>query len=272
MENKTFNALNDIQVFMTYENIIEQRNIFLKKYSEKDEQPIYVIPENGELHYYDSHNHKVVSKKFENTLLQILNNLSNQLKADIDDSFIFLKITQRHKYFESIFKTFDYIHSKEIKLFELFPICLKSFEEIRLYLNEKHSYEESQELINSSYFTLKSTYGIYDLEKIFEFLSDNDFINDEEFDFNDFYSVLNYAETDSKLKFECDTGLMAFFLYKLQNLFLDLTRNKIEVSERFITKANISLTVTNFDSAIYRIKKSNQIDKIKIEAFFKDNF
>lgn len=272
MENKKFNALNDMQVFMTYENIIDQRNIFLRKNSKKDEQPIYGIPENGEIHYYDSHNHKVVSIKFENTLVQLLSTLSNKLKNDIDDSFILLKITQRHKYFESIYKTFDYLQKKEIKLFELFPICLKSFEEIKQYLNEKHSYEQPQELINSSYFTLKSNYGIRHLEKIFEFLTDNGFINDEEFDFNDFYSVLNYSETDLTLKFACDTGLMVFILYNLQNLFLDLTRNKIEVSKRFITKDKNLLTLTNFESAIHRIKKSNKIEKIKIEAFFNDNF
>ncbi len=161
---------------------------------------------------------------------------------------------------------------KEMKLFELFPICLKSFEEIKQYLNEKHGYEEPQELINSSYFTLKSSYGIHDLEKVFEFLSDNDFINNEEFDFNDFYSILNYSETDLTLKFECDTGLMVYFLYKLQNLFLDLKRNKIEASKRFITKVNTPLTITNFDSAIHRMKKSNKIEKMKIETFFKNNF
>lgn len=108
--------------------------------------------------------------------------------------------------------------------------------------------------------------------KIFNFITDELYLDSEIFDFSDFYSVLNDRETEVKLIFNCSTKVMVCFLNELSNLFSDFTRKRIDESGRFLSKSNTIIRESNFNATLNRIKNkpNNNLDKMK--RFFSDNF
>ena len=222
--------------------------------------------------YYDSYSNKVIQINFADELKELLWKITNDIKEEIENSIIFFSALQKRKYFENIINTFNYISEKKSKTITTFPICIKPFDEIKNYLFEKHGFNYTEPFINSSYFVLLPKYRKSDLEKIYCFLVESLYIDDEELDFNDFYSVLNDLDTSLQLKFQSSSEITSLILHEMSNLFIDFNRKRIGESKRFLTKNGKILTQTNFDSAYNRIKSKENKDKRKIESFFSNNF
>ena len=267
-----FKALLTLESFLTYENIVELKDDFITKNIPHEEQPLNLIPEKGIFQYYDSFSNEVIQVNFSNELKELLWKITNNIKEEIENSIIFFTPLQKRKYFENIINTFNYISEKKSKTITTFPVCIKPFDEIKNYLLEKHGFNYAEPLINPSHFTLNPKYKKSDLENIYCFLVDNVYIDDEELDFNDFYSILNDLDTTLKLKFQSSSEIASLILHELGKLFLDFNRKRIGESERFLTKSGKRLTQTNFDSAYNRIKSKENKDKRKIESFFSNNF
>ena len=103
-------------------------------------------------------------------------------------------------------------------------------------------------------------------------MDDNSFVDADEYSFDDFYSVLNYVDTEKVLKFSTSTENMVCLLNEISNLFSDLTRKKIQESGRFITKSGKTLSVSNYENTINRIKNKSNSDLNSIRVFFSENF
>lgn len=273
MEKPKFDSVNILQNLMSFKNIERLKNEFINRYLQQDESD-YSLSDfsKGILYYFDTIDGEIVVKKFEDELNEILWQTTNEIKSEIDLSNTFLTEKQKLKFWKSILKSFDYIQYKNPEVIDTFPISLKPFEEIKKYLEEKYSFMEKPQFDLNSYFSLKSKYQRTDLEKIFDFITNEDYLNSELFDFTDFFSVLNDIETDIKLKFNCSTEVMVCFLNELSNLFSDLTRKRIAESGRFLSKSNTIISMDSFNTTISRIKnkQNNQLNKVR--QFFSENF
>ena len=252
MNNFQPNAIINFQNFVNLTNIKRLIKKFIKKNVNEEEQPLNIDYSKGIVSYYCSINDKVLETKFETELKELLWQLTNDIKSEIELSNTKLKTKEKYKYWNNILSSFNYIENDNFEVISTFPICLKPSEEIKD--------------------SLKPKYSRRDLEKIYYFMDDNLFIDADEYSFEDFYSVLNYIEIKDTFRFNTSTENLVCLLNEMSNLFADLTRKKIEESERFKTKSGTILSVSNYESTINRIKNKNNSDLDKIRAFFSENF
>jgi hypothetical protein len=271
------NALVKVQNFITSHNIDILKAKFIKKEVHEENLPVDIDHESGVITYYDAFKNEYFEVKFVNKLETILWELTNELKAEIDASNIFLSSKAKVKYWQSVLDSFDYIKEKDPKIIERFPICLKVADEIKLYLESKYHFNQPSQFESGSYFTLKPKYKIKDLKQIFQFLTENLYLDDELYSYEDFYEVLNSMETRKILVFNCNTQALTCILDKFSDLFTDLSRRKIEESGRFFTKntdnrPSALVTINILDTNMNRIKDKENYDLNIIRKFFSDYF
>lgn len=272
MDNFQSSAIVNLQNFLHTTNVERLIKRFIKKHINEEEQPLNIDYLKGIISYYSAIDDEVLEIKFEIELKELLWKITNDIKSEIDLSNIKLTNRERKKFWNNIIKSFDYIEETHYDVISTFPICLKPSEEIRDYLNKKYQFPLEMQKNRFSYFTLKPKYSRKDLEKIYTFLDDNSFIDADEHSFEDFYSVLNYIDSKKTIRFKTSTENIVCLLNELSHLFTDLTRKKIEESERFKTKLGSILSVSNYESTISRIKNKSNSDLNSIRAFFSENF
>jgi len=272
MDNFQSTAIVNLQNTLHDNNIEHLIKRFIKKHIREEEQPIEINKSKGIISYYDSIHDKVEEIKFENELNDLLWNITNDIKSEIDLSNVKLTNKERVKFWNNILKSFDYIEETHYDVISTFPICLKPSEEIKDYLNKKYQFPLEKDNNGASYFTLKPKYSRRDLENIYDFIDDNLYLDADEYSFEDFYSVLNYIDSKETIRFSTSTENIVCLLNEMSNLFTDLTRKKIEESERFKTKSGAILSVSNYENTINRIKNKSNSDLDSIRAFFSKNF
>ncbi|WP_452219971.1 hypothetical protein [Lacinutrix salivirga] len=265
-------AIVNLQNFIHPTNVERLINKFIKKYINEEEQPLNIDYSKGIISYYSAINNEVLETKFETELKELLWKITNDIKSEIDLSNVKLNNKEKFKYWNTILNSFEYIEDDNFEVISTFPICLKPSEEIKDYLKKKYQFPLELENNEVSYFTLKPKYSRKDLQKIYDFMDDNLFIDADEYSFEDFYSVLNYIEIKETVRFNTSTENIVCLLNEMSNLFIDLTRKRIEESERFKTKSGAILSVSNYESTINRIKNKSNSDLDKIRAFFSENF
>lgn len=272
MEKFQSKAIVNLQNTLHAHNIEHLINRFIKKHFREEEQPIDINNSKGIISYYDSFNDKVEEIKFEKELNDLLWNITNDIKSEIDLSNVKLTNKERVKFWNNILKSFDYIEETNFDVISSFPICLKPSEEIKDYLNTKYQFNQRAQFDGGSYFTLKPRYTRKDLENIFEFITIQGYLDDELYDFDDFNSSLFDKETEVKLTFNCKTQVLVCLLKEFSDLFLDFTIKKVSSSGRFLTKGNTVISESNYNTTVNRIKKLSNSDIDKIKKFFSENF
>jgi hypothetical protein len=259
------------------QNTLSQKNIerlvkeFITEKLTPDNYPDRIDEQKGILFFYDSYKNDFTKVKFETRLKEILWEITNNIKNEIDLSNTYLTNNERVKFWVNILKSFDYINKNSTEVLSLFPICNKPFEEIENYLKSKYQFINIS-LFENSYFTLKPKYTQKDIQDIYNYITSELYLDDESFNIQDFNSSLFDYDSDVKLIFNCSTEIMVTILNELSILFTDFSRKKIEKSGRFITKNNTPIKVDNFNTTISRLrngkyKKSNK-DIYKITEFF----
>ena len=261
-----------LQNFITSINIKSIKELFIKKNVKKYGLPIKIDIIKGILDYYDSNSDSVIQINFEDELKEMLWQITNDIKSEIDISNSKLNNKEKFKYWNTILKSFEYIEDNNYEIISMFAVCLKPSEEIKDYLRVKYQFPLEIKINTVSYFTLKPKYSRADLQKIYDCMDDNSFVDADEYSFDDFYSVLNYVDTEKVLKFSTSTENMVCLLNEISNLFSDLTRKKIQESGRFITKSGKTLSVSNYENTINRIKNKSNSDLNSIRVFFSENF
>lgn len=257
---------------MSSKNIERLKKNFFKSNIQREDPSFNIDNERGVLYYFDSYIGKTVEKRFEDDLKELLWQATNDIKAEIDLSNILYTNKEKLNFWKTILKSFDYIQENNPEVISTFPISLKPFEEIKDYLERKYHFVQDSQFDLNSFFSLKPKYKKEDLIKVFNFITDELYLDSEIFDFTDFYSVLNDKETEIKLTFNCSTEVMVCFLNELSNLFSDFTRKRIAESGRFLSKSNSVISTDNFNTTINRIKnkQNNELDKVR--GFFSENF
>ncbi|MCY1660373.1 hypothetical protein OVA09_05710 [Chryseobacterium sp. SL1] len=198
--------------------------------------------------------------------------LISDLKVDIDNSVSLYSSNERNRYFKNILTTFDYIKDHQSKLFKLFPVCSFPSEEIKSYLSDKYNFHNSDKQATNSYFGIKPFVKKSDIEKIYDFLTDNDYINEDVISSEDFYSVLNDLETSKAIRFNCPTTIACKILNELQKLFNNFTPTSIEESARFISKGRAIIKAQNLYAVKSRTKNKSNKNYLIIENFFQEKF
>lgn len=272
MEKGKLSALNELQNFMTYSNVVKLKDQFIKEKLDPDESYHSINSEKGEFEYYHSDKEEFVWIKFETELKKYLERLISYLKVDIDNSIYLYSSNERNRYFKNVFITFDYIKDHQSKLFKLFPICSFLFEEIKNYLSDKYNFHHSDKQDTNSYFGVKPFVKKSDIEKIYEFLIDNDYLNEDIASYEDFYSALNDLDTSKTIRFNCPTTIACKILNEVQRLFNNFTPKSIEESARIISKKGIIITAQNLYSVKNRIKDKSNKHYALIERFFQEEF
>ncbi|MBP2619089.1 DUF6617 family protein [Chryseobacterium jejuense] len=270
MEKEKLLALNELQNFMTYSNVVKLKDQFIKEKLDPDESYHSIDSEKGEFEYYHSDKAEFVWIRFETELKKYLERLISSLKVDIDNSIYLYSSNERNRYFKNVFITFDYIKDHQSKLFKLFPICSFLFEEIKSYLSAKYNFHHSDKQNTNSYFGVKPFVKKSDIEKVYEFLIDNDYLNEDITSYDDFYSALNDLDTSKTIRFNCPTTIASKILNEVQRLFNDLTPKSIEESGRFITKRGTIITAQNLYAVKNRTKDKSSKDYVLIESFFQE--
>lgn len=273
MEKVKLSALNELQSFMTYENVIKLKNQFVKGKLDPDEISYRTSDfKKGEYEYYDADKEDFVWIKFETELKKYLEQFINNLKLDIDNAYSLYSPNERGRYFKNIFISFNYIKDYQPKLLKLFPVCYMYFEEIENYLFDKYDFHNSDEQPKNSYFGIKPSVKKSDIEKVYDFLINNNYLDDEIISYEGFYSVLDNIETPKIVQFNCKTTIACKVLYEMQSLFYDFTPKSIEESARFISKGGATIKAQNLYSVKNRTKDKSNKDSLKIEHFFKESF
>ncbi|WP_317165372.1 DUF6617 family protein [Chryseobacterium fistulae] len=111
-----------------------------------------------------------------------------------------------------------------------------------------------------------------DIEKVYDFLTDNDYLNEDITSYEDFYSVLNDLETSKTIRFSCPTTIANKIIDQMQRLFNDLTPTSIEESARFISKRGVIITTQNLYAVKSRTKDKSSKNYVLIESFFQEKF
>lgn len=272
MEKPQFNSVIVLQNLMSSNNIERLKQDFIKNNFQEEEPPFDIDYKQGILYYFDSYLGKTIEKRFEDYLKELLWQATNAIKAEIDLSNSLFSNKEKINFWKTILNSFDYIKEKDSEVIINFPISLKPFAEIEEYLERKYHFIQNPQFGTNSYFTLKPKYGKRDLEKIFDFITEELYLDSEIFDFSDFYTVLNEEETNVKLTFNCSTKILVCFLDEFSNLFTDFKRKKIEESGRFLSKSNTTITEGNFNTTVSRIKNESSTDLDKVRHFFSVNF
>ena len=259
------------------QNTLSQKNIerlvrkFIDKKITAENYPDKLDEQKGILFFYDSYINDFIEVKFENELKEILWKITNNIKTEIDLSNTYLNNSEKLKFWNNILKSFDYINRNSIEVLSLFPVCKNPLEEIENYLSNKYQFT-NKSIFESSYFTLKPKYTQKDIQDIYNFITSELYLDDESFNFQDFYSSLFNYDSDVKLIFNCSTEIMVTILNEFSKLFTDFSRKKIEESGRFRTKNNIPIKVDNINTTINRLKnnkyKKSSRDISKIIEFF----
>lgn len=268
------NSIIELQNLMSSKNIERIKQEFIEytirqAYSTSVSKVDY---NQGIIYYFDSFLGKMVEKKFEDYLQEILWKITNDIKAEIDLSNFLFNNKEKLNFWRTILKSFHYIQDNHPNVINTFPISLKPYEEIKLYLEIKYGFRENSQFNVNSYFTLKPKYSSTDLQQIFDFITDELYIDSEIYDFSDFFSVLNDKQTEIKLTFNCSTEIMVCFLFEMSNLFSDLTRKRIAESGRFLSKSATLISESSFNTTINRIKGKSNKDLDKIREFFLQHF
>ena len=217
-------CLVKIQNFITSSNIDALIKKFIKSKNFEEDPPYDLDIKAGIITYYDPDKDEYYEVKFVDKLNDILWNLANELKTEIDVSNTLLNVKERNKYWRTIFTTFNYIKETNLGLIRKFPVCLKPEEEIKKFLATKYNFDQPSQFDEDSFFRLKPKYKTTDLENIYEFITDNLFLDDELYSFEDFYAVLNDKDTKKQLVFNCKTQTLVCILNKLSNLFTNFSR------------------------------------------------
>jgi hypothetical protein len=271
MDNFQPSAVISLQNFLHPINIERLIERFIKKKFNQEEH-LSIDRKKGTISYYNTILNDLVEIKFETELKELLWELTNNIKSEIDLSNVKLTNKEKVKFWNNIIKSFDYIEETHFSVISTFPICLKPKEDIKEYLEVKYLFNQKSQFDGSSYFTLKERYNWNDLENIFEFITIQGYLDDELFDFDNFVSALFDTETDIKLSFNCKTKVLICFLKELSNLFLDFTAKRISNSARFLTKGSFVITDTNFNATVSRNKKTSDPEITKIRKFFSENY
>ncbi len=226
-------------------------------------------------------NNRLIEVKFEDELKEILLQATDDLKAEIKQANIELSNPKKIKYFNLVLNGLNSIKERNIETFKIFPICYKPQELIEKHLKEEYMFSQISQL-NNSYFTLKPKYKRKDLQKIYDFITIEGYIDDEIVSFDDFQSVLFEKETQIRLPFNCASPLIICILkHLLSPLFTDFSRKRIIESGRFITKSTkkkkgVPISESIYDTNLSRLSKLTKDqdlrDKSKIDNFFKENF
>lgn len=272
MEKFKPTGIVNLQNFITSIHIEKLKKLFIKKNIKKHGLPIKVDKLKGVLDYYDSHSNSVRQIDFEDDLKELLWQITNDIKTEIDLSNVKLLNKEKIKYWNTVLKSFDYIEESNQDVISIFPICLKPSEEIKEYLDTKYQFRLKPWFEEGSYFTLKPIYNRKDLENIYEFITIQGYLDDELYNFEDFYSALFDKETDVKLTFNCKTQVLVCLLQNLSSLFFNFTTRRLSESGRFLTKGVTVISETNFNTTVSRIKKLSNPDIDKIRKFFSENY
>ncbi|TXD47780.1 hypothetical protein [Polaribacter sp. IC073] len=271
-------AIIELENFLIDKNIERLKTNFIKRNFCNEDKPENIDYEKGILYHYDSYKNDLVSTKFEDFLKEELWSITNNIKSEIDLSNALLNNKEKTKYWQSISISFDYIKTRNTTVFDLFPVCYKPQETIIEYLQNKYQYDSLSLFEGVSFFTIKPKYTKIDLKKIYTFITEELFLDDEIYSFDDFVSVFFEEKTNQTLVFNCETPVIVNILDNVKLLFTDLTRKRIEESARFLTKpgakkASKIITVNNYQSSLNRAKKPELTLNIKkVKHFFKNNF
>lgn len=271
-------AIVDLQNTLSTNNIERLKSEFVRKNYHPEDPPLDINQEKGIFYCYDSHSDSEYELKFEDSLSKILLHQTNKLKSEIDQSNILLNSNKKKRYWQDIINAFEYIQNKNQAVFDLFPVSFKPQETIKKYLFEKYHFNPLSQFEGVSFFTVKRRYSLNDFESIYDFLTNEMFIDDEIHSFEDFKSVFNDIETNSSLTFNCETPLIIRILEKMKPMFSDFTTKKIEESGRFLTKQRKNklskpITVSIYNSNKKRGTKPELIKNLeKISNFFDSNF
>lgn len=271
-------AIVDLQNTLSTNNIERLKSEFVRKNYHPEDPPLDINQEKGILYCYNSHSDSEYELKFEDSLSQILLHQTNKLKSEIDQSNILLNSNKKKRYWQDIINAFEYIQKKNQDVFDLFPVCYKPQETIKNYLSEKYQFNPISQFEGASFFTIKPRYNQADLRRVYNFITEELFLDDESHSFEDFMSVFNDIETNSLLAFNCETPLIVRILEHMKPMFSDFTTKRIDESGRFFTKKGESKLSKPITANIYYSNKKRgkkpqlKKDLEKIEGFFNSNF
>ena len=269
MEN-TYTAIINLQTILSEKYIEDLKTEFLKFYLHPDKDYYLSDEDKGIVFSHHAITNDVEYIRFENSYLDSkLWEATQNLKAEIDRFSVIYTSGRLNKYFKHIWDSFAYINETQSKIFIKFPVCTKPEMEIKKYLSSKYHFDNSIPENSFSYFKPKISLTITDLEKVYDFLIESEYLDDEIITFEEFQSIFNDKETSSKIIFNCSTELASVILKEMTNLFLDFSPTSIEKSQRFFTKQNNVLTANNLYNSYRRITKKDTSQKLKIETFFK---
>lgn len=257
--------------FYNPKNITRLRDMFIADRIHEENLPITTDNEKGILSFYNSELNDLEEVKFENKLDSLLWDLTTELKEEVLQSYIQLPIKERKLYWKRILDSFESFSVQNSEIFTLFPILNKPKGEIEKFLFNQFNYQREVINVGLSYFEIKVGVTNKKLEKIYDFLIDNEYLNDDKVSDEGFISVLNEIETDKTITFNCSTEISSVILKELGMLFHKLTPTTIESSQRFKSKQNNTLSATNLYKSYKLAKATNSLDKQKIERFFREN-
>jgi|GEM_PF-2502894 hypothetical protein len=281
METFRPTALKKLIDFYTKDNIISLRYAFIGKWLEdnenfylSDEDRGIVSIDNMPIHDQYGKECGIITESltFESELREKLQILENELKSEILSSNILLSQRQKKEYWKKILDSFDRFFKNNPEFPKLFPSLYYLKINIKNFLQTQFDYNQTPETFTgSSYFRTKQTTTKKKLNRIYDFLINKEYINDEQTSEDEFCSILNDLKTDYCITFMCSTEMAAVILKLLEPLFDNLNPTEIEKSRRFKSKKGKVLTSSNLYKSFNKAKNNNSSDYQEITNFFKDN-
>ncbi len=153
-------SITKLENILSSKKIEELKNNFIKEYPYEQDPPCDIDKDKGIIFNFDSQIGEVIAVyTFEKYLSNILKEVTNELKYEIEQSNIFLNQEEQINFFNSLLKSFEHAEKKNKETFEKFKVCYKPQETIRLYLKEKYNftipYKSDIELIHSIFDYMK---------------------------------------------------------------------------------------------------------------------
>ncbi len=277
MDERIFSIFNNIQNFFTIKNIDGLKRKFIKSKYNKEDPPFDINHELGILKIYNSHTDEVDIISFDDSLRNDLSIWTNEIKLGLDVALVNSEAKRKISNYANT--TFKYILSGQKELFEKHPICKDALSEIKRYLTDKHALNlletnQSDIIINdysNSIFKVKYAYSkrLFFVE-LYDLVSTLELIDDEEIYQENFINAFTLNNTSDFIKFNTETGFMAYFLKLISPIFNNFNGKIIEQSERFLTKQNKVLSQSNYNTSLKRIKDKDNEFLLKIDNSVKD--
>lgn len=262
------------KVLIEYERTFNRTNIklqlkkFIGNHTFEDHDYIHSIDsEMGTVKKYDPNSGEIYVVSFEKFILtRTLKIFTKKLKTEIKEAHIILESKQFSKYINTIYQTFDNLYDSE--LYNKFQILEKPKRIIDIFLKENYNINSEYQYEGNFYFPIKESVKSIHIEKVFNFLNEENYLRYDRYTLDDFKAILFSSQTDRKLKFQEATPIVVYFLDSFSKLFNDMNPQRIENSKRFLTRQGNSIKANNYYQSKRRALKKYNSDVEKINNFF----